>query len=109
MKTSVTDVAEVMGTYFTSIYSNTNYRPEFSDFGNKIEKEELRLLHDDGNDYNTPFEMRELETALSRCSDTSPGADEIHYQMLKNLTTEGKTCVLASFNQVWASSSIPPT
>jgi ribonuclease HI len=45
--------------------------------------------------------MTELEQALRDVKGTSPGVDEIHYEMLKNLTKEGKQKFLDLCNRIW--------
>ena len=40
--------------------------------------------------YNKPFDMRELDYALSRTKDTSPGEDGVTYKMLGNVPFHAK-------------------
>ncbi|GBL95352.1 putative RNA-directed DNA polymerase from transposon X-element [Araneus ventricosus] len=45
--------------------------------------------------------MFELETALSRTHDTSPGPDGIVYNMLRHLNTTSLSHLLFLFNRIW--------
>ena len=39
-------------------------------------------------DYNKRFKLRDLKRAIKRSKDSSPGPDDIHYGVLKNLPNE---------------------
>jgi hypothetical protein len=41
-------------------------------------------------DYNKPYTTEELEIALEGCQGTSPGPDNITYEMIKNLSSRNK-------------------
>lgn len=45
--------------------------------------------------------MQELETAIGFCKGSSPGPDEIHYDMFKNLNFDGKIELLKLFNRIY--------
>ncbi len=64
-----------------------NYTRSFKNYKMKIEKE-LNISLNNQEDYNRPFSMGELDTAISKSSDSSPGTEYF-------LITSGK---LASTN-----------
>ncbi|GBM28382.1 putative RNA-directed DNA polymerase from transposon X-element, partial [Araneus ventricosus] len=51
--------------------------------------------------------MFELETALSRAHDTSPGPDGITYNMLRHLNTTSLSHLLILFNRIWTEQKYP--
>ena len=46
------------------------------------EKQKLKFTSDNTVNYNSEFLLSELTDALSKAQDTSPGTDNIHYQLL---------------------------
>lgn len=86
---------------FSSQTSNESYKQPFRDLKRKREGTPLVVEEDDGSEYNNEFSRQELEAALGDCKGSSPGPDGIHYQMLKNLTVEGKTVLLCLYNRIW--------
>ena len=58
-------------------------------------------------EYNKEFTMKELRTAITKSKKTSPGPDEIHNEMLKNLPNSMLLLLLSTFNWFWRSGSIP--
>ncbi|GBN35293.1 hypothetical protein AVEN_233492-1 [Araneus ventricosus] len=51
--------------------------------------------------------MFELETALSRAHDASPGSDGIAYNMLRHLNTTSLSHLLILFNRIWTEQKYP--
>ncbi|GBN75358.1 hypothetical protein AVEN_31748-1 [Araneus ventricosus] len=51
--------------------------------------------------------MFELETALSRAHDISPGPDGITYNMLRHLNTTSLTHLLFLLNRIWTEQKYP--
>lgn len=62
----------------------------------------------DRNAINEPFQLNELDNAL-KCVNTksSPGYDEITYQLLKNIPLNVKLCLLNIINYSWINNNIP--
>ncbi|KAH7937438.1 hypothetical protein HPB49_012439 [Dermacentor silvarum] len=55
-----------------------------------------------------PIRIHELEAALSRTKRRStPGADGITFQMLRNLEEAGRQRLLEGFNDIWSTGDIP--
>ena len=57
--------------------------------------------------YNQPFTLVELSAALSRCSSTSAGPDEVHYDMLKHLPPACLSTLLVLYNAIWLGNVFP--
>ncbi|KAI5697973.1 hypothetical protein M8J77_012423 [Diaphorina citri] len=58
--------------------------------------------------YNKPFTMWELESVLKLLkSQSSPGPDEIHNQMLRHLPNSAKSLLLKIFNKIWKEDEFP--
>ena len=51
--------------------------------------------------------MNELENALDRVNDTSPGEDKINYQMIRKLDNNSKNCIHNIFNKFWGTWVFP--
>ena len=51
--------------------------------------------------------MNELENALDRVHDTSPGEDKINNQMVKKLDNNSKNYIINIFNKFWVDGYFP--
>ena len=58
-------------------------------------------------DYNQPFTIKELQTALQSINKTSSGIDQITYPMIKALYPSFLTLVLGAFNRIYAELVFP--
>ena len=94
-------------TFFSNVSSNNNYSETF--LLHKVEEEFHPIIFPptNGEDYNTNFSLKELTNALSSCSNTSPGEDDISYQMIKNLPTHQLNNLLEYFNYLWNNNLFP--
>lgn len=101
------EVAECLADHFQEFSSNSQYSQDFLNFKNEAElsPHDKRDLTDDS--YNQRFQFFELEEALKTCKGSSPGSDEIHYDMLKNISNEGKIYLLEFYNNVWSEGVLP--
>ena len=61
----------------------------------------------EGEDYNSPITIEELDKALTRTKNTSPGEDEIPYLILKNLHPNMKRELLNIYNQCFFTGEFP--
>lgn len=57
--------------------------------------------------YNENFTITEFKNALNKKKSTSPGADTIHYDMLKHLSENCKWLVLKLINKSWTEGKLP--
>ena len=58
-------------------------------------------------DYNKMFTMGEMMATVSNLKCTSPGFDNIHNKIIKNLPVDLYPILLYLFNRVWLEGSIP--
>lgn len=98
-------VAGDLATHFASVSSATNYTLDFQ----AIRGASHLVVNpsDDSEHYNMPFSYRELQDALSRCNDTSPGEDTITYSMLRHLPSSALHLMLDVFSSVFRSGVLP--
>ncbi|MEW8548241.1 MAG: reverse transcriptase domain-containing protein [Candidatus Thiodiazotropha sp.] len=106
------DKAEVLTQHYQNTSSNQSLNPEF-----RIHKEAQEPLIDrevarsasvgEHRVYNTLFTIRELTTALNRKKSTAPGADTVHYDMLKQLPDRAKFNLLGLINESWTRGELP--
>ena len=64
---------------------------------------------EDGNDetLTAPFTLCELQSVLKRNSNSSPGIDQITYQILHRLPANYQRILLRLFNEFWRSGNFP--
>jgi Reverse transcriptase (RNA-dependent DNA polymerase) len=53
------------------------------------------------------FTEQEMSEALDGCSGSSPGPDDIEYELIKQLDYQEKLSILNSFNQIWPTGEFP--
>ena len=56
---------------------------------------------------NLDISIEELKDAIQICHQSSPGPDEIHYQMIQNLPKEALNVTLQLFNLSWKKGRLP--
>ena len=81
-------VANILASYFSNISKGDHLPREF--LTRKV-LEEQNILDFNTNiimPYNEPFNIIELESALSKSKSTAEGPDGIHYEMIKYLPSE---------------------
>ena len=61
----------------------------------------MKFTSDNIENYNSEFLLSELTDALSKAHDTSPGQDDIHYQLLKHLPISALLILLEIFKDIW--------
>ena len=105
--TSKKDIANTLADSFSKTSSSENYTSKFRNIKNQQEKQKLKFTSDNTENYNSEFLLSELTDALSKAHDTSPGPDDIHYQLLKHLPTSTLLILLEMFNNIWKTGNIP--
>ena len=101
------DIANVLGSTYKRTFSSNNYSEDFKQF--KIIEEQNEIDFDSTNDetYNQQFSLRELKNAIAKSNDTSPGPDDIHYQILKKLPETTLLTLLDIINSLWEKGECP--
>ena len=106
--TTKPEIAEDLASTFANNSSTTSYTHEFQKFKDIKEKQYLNFKSRNTEDYNEPFTLAELMTALQKSHDTATGPDQVHYQLLKHLPDECLRTLLDLYNDVWDTGNIPP-
>ncbi|GBO29721.1 putative RNA-directed DNA polymerase from transposon X-element, partial [Araneus ventricosus] len=101
------DIANALGHAFAQVSATDSYSPDFVAIKNRSERTPLRFTARNTLPYNSEFRMFELETALIRAHDTSPGPDGITYNMLRHLNTTSLSHLLILFNRIWTEQKYP--
>ena len=101
------EIAEALASQFADVSSGGNYTEAFLHHKKKKEQERLKFDSKNEEQYNTEFSEDELHHALRTAKDSSPGPDDIHYQMLKNLPDEQLALLLAILNSIWTTGRYP--
>ena len=95
-------VAEVLARHFASVSSSAHYSVEFQNIRNSTKIVAPASTNTEA--YNILFSLQELENALQKSTETSPGEDEIHYSMISYLPKCSKEFLLEILNSLWQSS-----
>ena len=67
----------------------------------------MKFISDNTESNNSKFSFTELTDAFSKAHDSSPGPDDIHYQLLKHLPSSSLSILLENNNSIWATGNIP--
>src|SRR6266576_1187985 len=106
--TSHSDIAECFARFFSEVSSNQSFSPEFLSIKEAAEQKFLDFSSNNSELYNLPFTINELCHCLTHnIKNSSPGPDDIHPFMIKNLPDVGLKHLLNMFNQIWTSNSFP--
>ena len=104
-RTLITDRVEMANTLGAAIekssFSN-NYSKEFQSIKQKINLKTNRNLR-----YNEKFTMRDFKRSLKKSNNSSPGPDQIHYEILRHLPIETLHILLDIINETWKSDTFP--
>lgn len=105
------DKATALVHHYQAVSSDEGYTQEFIERKLKIKEEFPAWLEthkqDENHNYNAPFSLFELETALLTCKNGAPGDDNIHYKILKQLPLSAKQDLLALYNKSWTEGTLP--
>lgn len=111
-----TEKAEVFAKTFTDTSSNTNYSSTFLAHKQNIETNHSELFENTSDttdntkirDLNEPFELHELRRAIRDSKKhSSPGDDNISYEMLQKLPKNSVKTLLALYNKIWKGNDFP--
>ena len=108
--TKVTDTEEITNVIAQSFAFNSskdNYTETFNQYRIREERKHIDFDTDDNLHYNELFTMAELNQAIDRAHDSSPGLDTVHYQFLKHLPLKSLCLLLYIFNQIWVTQEYP--
>ena len=102
------EIAEVIARTIEDVSSETSCSPEFLRYRQRAERKKIKFSSSRNEPYNVPITRAELDAALSGLkNDSSPGPDEIHNRMLKNLPEEAKEMLLQFLNKIFLEGEFP--
>jgi ribonuclease HI/exonuclease III len=106
--------ANLLAETFSKISSSSNYSSEFLERKNLFEKYEKEKFTDDSTEeeqkssLNEKFSSQELSNAIKHCkAKSTPGPDNISYEMIKNLPIACTEILLQFYNQIWLNDEMP--
>ena len=94
----VKEIANMLADTFAGNSSILHYSEKFQSFKALQERNVICFKSDDLEDYNLPFSLRELQDSLDSSLDTTPGPDDIAYEMLRHLSQYAIEILLTIFN-----------
>ena len=86
--TLITDrvqIANTLGAAFKKSFSSENYSKKFQSIKAQKEKQKINFKTNRNLRYNKTFAMRDLKRSLKKSNNSSPGPDQIHYEILRHL------------------------
>ena len=108
--TLITDRVEIVNTLGAAIEkssSSENYSKEFQSTKALKEKQKINFKTNKNLRYNKKFTMRDLKRSLKKSNHSSPGPDQIHYEILRHLPIETLHILLDIINETWKSDTFP--
>ncbi|GBM36913.1 hypothetical protein AVEN_14896-1 [Araneus ventricosus] len=101
------EIGNVIGQTLSEISSESSYPNDFIAFKKREEQKSVDFLPSYAEDYNSTFSYHELKHALRKSNPTSPGPDQIHNNMFKNLGESSLLTILLLFNRIWQERVFP--
>ena len=105
-----TKKANLLGKHYHHVSSNNNYSDKFKAIKNQHATENAPLFEKKPSDneiYNIPLTFRELKNVIKSKTNSSPGEDDITYEIFKNLPDDALISILDLFNNIWTSGNLP--
>ena len=99
----------MLGNQFALSSSCLNYPPRFVNATLPIETRLLRNATPIDTDLNQDFSINELLSAINDTKNTTPGPDNICYEMFKHMSIKSLEVMLQLFNKIWFTGKIPPS
>ena len=87
--------------------SSNNYSKEFQSIKARKEKQKINFKTNKNLRYNKKFTMRDLKRSIKKSNNSSPGPDQIHYEILRYLPIETLHILLDIINETWKSDTFP--
>ena len=107
--TLITDRVQIANTLGAAIEksSSENYAKEFQAIKAQKEKQKINFKTNINLRYNKKLTMKDLKRSLKKSNNSSPGPDQIHYEILRHLPIETLHILLDIINETWKSDTIP--
>ena len=101
------EIANTLGAAIEKSSSSNNYSKEFQSIKARKEKQKINFKTNKNLRYNKKFTMRDLKRSLKKSNNSSPGPDQIHYEILRHLPIETLHILLDIINETWKSDTFP--
>ena len=101
------DISNTLAQTLEKNSSSEHYTPKFKSNKAKSENKPVNFSSSEHFDYNLPFSLKELKLRVSELSNTAPGPDQIHNEILKHLPDETLQALLDIFNHFWTTQTFP--
>ncbi|GBN50401.1 hypothetical protein AVEN_224439-1 [Araneus ventricosus] len=105
--TSLQDIANCIASELASTTKSINYSVSFLDHKFTSERQKLNFNSSPYAPYNRDFTFSELQRCLSEIHKSSPGPDNISYNMIQHLSDESLHNLLFLYNRIWHERSFP--
>ena len=102
-------IADEIGDTLRQISSSQNYEQNFRTIKYNKEREGIDFSSGTFETYNTVFTIEDLKQAISETKCTTPGPDETHNHMLKNLHPRRLFLLPLLYKKIWFGKDSPPT
>ena len=105
--TNRVEIANTLGEAIEKSSSSNNYSKEFQSIKARKEKQKINFKTNKNLRYNKKFTIRDLKRSLKKSNSSSPGPDQIHYEILRHLPIETLDILLDIINETWKSDTFP--
>ena len=95
------EIANTLGAAIEKSSSSNNYSKEFQSIKALKEKQKINFKTNKNLRYNKKFTMRDLKRSLKKSNNSSPGPDQIIYEILRHLPIETLHILLNIINEIW--------
>jgi len=101
------EIADTLASSISYNSSSSHYSSSFQKFKSQVESHDIIFPLDNNELYNIFISLQELKEAIFDTHDSTPGPDDIHYQLLKHLPTSSLEALLYLFNYYWSNDLFP--
>ena len=101
------EISNIIGHHLESIGNSLNLDNHFRERKRNHEKIILNFETSQQLLYNMPFSMIEFEAALKSSNNSTPGKDEISFNLIKHLHIIAKEFLLSFYNHLWKKGLFP--
>ena len=100
-------IANMLGAAIEKSSSSENYSKEFQSIKAQKEKQKINFKTNRNLRYNKKFTTRDLNWSLKKSNNSSPGPDQIHYEILRHFPIGTLHILLDIINETWKSDTFP--
>ena len=105
--TTTPEICEKIASTFETTTKSTNYDPIFRNYKQMEEGKNINITSNNLEVYNREISKAEMVAALTRARNTTPGPDNISYEMLRQLPEQAANYLLKIFNKLFKENSFP--